>query len=250
MTSALFRHIEAVQDGAAWGAFLDAGTGVNSALWSTVLPTDRWLGVSASKAHAAQVAAAVGPRLRDQDAIVVGDWADPELRDGERFDTVLADYLLGAVEGFAPYFQPQLFARLRPLVGRRLYVVGLDPYVVGDAPTPAARIVRAIGRWRDVCLLLADETPYREYPAEWAVNHLAASGFRVIEARRFPNRYRDTWINSQLNMGLRRLPKLADRALASALADHAEALRAEALAHCETEGGLRCGYDYVISCAV
>lgn len=250
MTSALFRHIQAVQGEAPWGAFLDAGTGVNSALWSAALPTDRWLGVSASKAHAAQVATAVGPSLRSQDAIVVGNWADPELLEGERFDTVLADYLLGAIEGFAPYFQPELFARLRPLVGRRLYVVGLDPYVVGDAPTPAARMARAIGRWRDVCLLLAEEAPYREYPAEWAVNALTAAGFRVTEARRFPNRYRETWINSQLNMGLRRLPKLADRALASALADHAEALRAEGLALCEAEGGLRCGYDYVISCTI
>lgn len=248
MTSALFRHIEAVQDGAPWGSFLDAGTGVNSALWSTALPTDRWLGVSASRAHAAQVTAAVGQRLRSQDAVVVGNWADPELIAGERFDTVLADYLLGAVEGFAPYFQPQLFTRLRPLVGRRLHVVGLDPYVVGDAPTPAARIVRAIGRWRDVCLLLADEAPYREYPAEWALNALSAAGFRVTEARRFPNRYREAWINSQLNMGLRRLPKLADRALASALAANAESLRTQALALCETDGGLRCGYDYVISC--
>jgi hypothetical protein len=248
MTSALFRHVETLQGEAVWGSFLDAGTGVNSALWSTELATDRWLGVSASRAHAAQVADAVGPRLRGQDEIVVGNWADPELLEGERFDTVLADYLLGAVEGFAPYFQPQLFTRLRPLVGRRLYVVGLDPYVVGDAPTPAARMVRAIGRWRDACLLLADEAPYREYPAEWAVNALSAAGFQAIEARRFPNRYRETWVNSQLNMGLRRLPRMADRALAEALAAQAETLRSQALTLCEAEGGLRHGYDYVIAC--
>ncbi|MNV50040.1 hypothetical protein D3C71_1420260 [compost metagenome] len=33
----LFDHIEALHGGAPWGRFLDAGTGVNSGLWSTSL---------------------------------------------------------------------------------------------------------------------------------------------------------------------------------------------------------------------
>ena len=250
MTSALFRHIEALQKRAPWGAFLDAGTGVNSSLWSTALATQRWCGVTGSRAHAAEVEAAVSTRLRPQDRLIVGNWADFELMQGERFDTVLADYLLGAVEGFAPYFQAQLFARLRPLTAGRLYVVGLDPYIVGEAPTAAARIVRAIGRLRDTCLLLADETPYREYPAEWAINALTTAGFRVTSARRFANRYRERWVNSQLDMGLRRLARLEDRALAAAKTAHAEELRAQALELCRREDGLRYGHDYVIACEV
>ena len=59
------------------------------------------------------------------------------------FDTVLADYLLGAVEGFAPYWQGQLFGRLRPLVAKRLYVIGLQPYIHGRPDTAAGRIVNA-----------------------------------------------------------------------------------------------------------
>lgn len=248
MVSALFRHVEALQGKAAWGDFLDAGTGVNSSLWSTDLKPTRWVGVTGSPGHAAQVRDNVGDRLRAQDQLIVGNWTDPELLKGERFDTVLADYLLGAVEGFSPYFQSDLFARLRPLVGRRLYVVGLDPYIVGETTDEASAMTRAIGRLRDTCLLLADETPYREYPAEWTATSLERSGFRALSARRFANRYRERWVNSQLDMALRRLPKISDATLAEALRGRIEALRAEGLALCRRDGGLRAGHDWVIAC--
>lgn len=248
MVSALFRHIEALQGDVDWGDFLDAGTGVNSSLWGTDLKPSRWVGVTGSPGHATQVRDTVGERLRPQDQLIVGNWLDPDLLKGERFDTVLADYLLGAVEGFSPYFQNDLFARLRPLVGKQLYVVGLDPYVVGEAPDEASKMTRAIGRLRDVCLLLADEGPYREYPAEWTVAALERSGFRVTSARRFANRYRERWVNSQLDMGLRRLPKISDQALAEALGGRIEALRTEGLDLCRREGGLRAGHDWVIAC--
>lgn len=250
MTSALFHHIATLQGDRPWGRFLDAGTGVNSSLWSTAMTTDRWVGVSGSPAHARQVEAEIGARLRPGDGLVVGNWADETLLAGERFDTVLADYLLGAIEGFAPYFQAQLFRRLRPLVGRTLYVVGLDPYVVGPAETPSETMVRAIGRLRDACLLLADETPYREYPVEWAVNAIAESGLRVTHAKRFPNRYRETWVDGQLDMALRRLPKLADRTLAASLQARIETVRAAGLAMCRQEGGLKAGADWVICAEV
>ena len=246
MTSALFSHIETLQDGAPWGRFLDAGTGVNSSLWSTALRTERWVGVTGSPGHARQVKDRVGDRLRPDDRLLVGNWTDATLLDGERFDTVLADYLLGAVEGFSPYFQGDLFKRLKPHVGRVLYVVGLDPYVVGPAATPAERMVREIGRMRDACLLLADETPYREFPAEWAVNSLRAAGFAVTSARRFPNRYREAWVDGQLNMAVRRLPRIPAHALAERLATTIEDLRSRGRDLCREEGGLRCGADWVI----
>lgn len=248
--SSLFRHVEQLHSGSGWGSFLDAGTGVNSALWSTALPTERWVGITGAKGHAQQVMDRVGTRLRSQDRLLVGNWVDPALLKGEVFDTVLADYLLGAVEGFSPYFQPRLFSRLLPHVAKRLYVVGLDPYIVGDAPTEASRIVREIGRVRDACLLLADETPYREYPAEWVADSLQSAGFTVTHARRFPNRYREKWVHSQLDMALRRLPKIADRNLAAALRSNIEALRARGVALCLEENGLRHGADYVIACTV
>ncbi|MDQ8756289.1 class I SAM-dependent methyltransferase [Sphingosinicella sp. LHD-64] len=248
--SALFRHVEHLHAGRDWGAFLDAGTGVNSSLWGMSLPTSRWCAVTGSRAHAAQVRKVVGDRLRPQDRLIVGNWLDPELLTDERFDTVLADYLVGAIEGFSPYFQSQLFRRLRPLCRGMLYVIGLDPYVVGPARTPAERMVREVGRLRDACLILADETPYREYPLEWAVNALTDAGFRITSARRFANRYREKWVHGQLDMGLRRLAKVTDRALATALEDRIGETRTHGVALCRAEGGLACGSDYVVACEI
>ena len=245
--STLFEEINRLQGGEPWGRFLDAGTGTNSIGWISTLDTDRWTAVSGAEAHAIQVRNAVATTHRPQDRIVVGNWADPDLLAGETYDTVLADYLLGAIDGFAPYFQHRLFARLRPLVGQRLYVVGLEPYVAGQPGTAAGRLVWEIGRFRDACLLLAGEQPYREYPAQWAVDHLGASGYRVIAAKRFANRYKDRFVNSQIDMCAPRIAKLADRGLAEALVARGEALRAEALAHVESANGLRHGFDYVLA---
>lgn len=247
MTSGVFGHIEGLQGETPWGSVLDAGVGVHSAKWLVSLRTDRWTAVTAAQGHSRQVERAIAGRIRPQDRLLLGNWMDPELLKGEVHDVVLADYLLGAIEGFGPYFQDALFKRLRPLVGRRLYVVGLDPYVVGDVPTAAARCVREIGRVRDVTLLLADETPYREYPAEWVADHLDDAGFNILSARRFPIRYKANWINSQLDMAARRLPLLADRDLATALSGRIEVLRNDALALADQEDGLRCGFDYVIA---
>ena len=247
MVSSLFTHIEALQGDTPWGGFLDAGSGVNSSQWSTGLKTDKWAGVTAASGHERQIETAVEGRLRPQDQLVLGDWTNPDLLAGETFDTVLADYLLGAVEGFSPYFQPHLFRRLRPLTRGVLYVVGLDPYVVGEAGTEAGRMVQAIGRLRDACLLLAGETPYREYPMEWVLETLAASGFEATSARRFGNRYRAAWVNGQLDMAVRRVERFSDRALAEAMSRRIEAVRAEGLALCRREDGLRFGADYVIA---
>ncbi len=175
---------------------LDAGAGVHSLSWICGLPTDRWTAVTASPEHLQQINRATAVWTRPQDRLVLGDWADPGLLQGEVHDTVLADYLLGAVEGFAPFFQDQLFARLRGLVGRRLYVVGLEPYVLDEPEDPAGRLIWEIGRLRDACLLLAGETPYREYPAAWTTMALERAGFRVLAQKAFANRYRPGFVES------------------------------------------------------
>lgn len=245
--SNLFKEIEILHDGRAWGSLLDAGTGTHSIGWIRSLDTDRWTAVSGAEAHAQQVREAVAAHQRPADRILVGNWADPALLKGERYDTVLADYLLGAIEGFAPCFQHRLFARLRPLVGQRLYVVGLEPYVAGVPETAAGELIWRIGRFRDACLLLTGEQPYREYPAQWAVEHLEASGYRVIAAKRFANRYKQRFVDSQINMCTPRLEKLSDRGLAAALAARGEALRAEAHAWIGAEGHIAHGFDYILA---
>ncbi|MXO97739.1 hypothetical protein GRI97_01895 [Altererythrobacter xixiisoli] len=211
------------------------------------LTTERWTAVSGAQRHAMQVRDAVERVRRPQDRIVLGNWADPALLADERYDTVLADYLLGAIEGFAPFYQHRLLARLRPLTGSRLYFIGLAPYVNQPADDPAARLVRQIGRYRDSCLLLSDDQPYREYPAEWVADHLEASGFKVLAAQRFPIRYKARFVNSQIDMCLPRLEGLADRNLARALRASGETLRQAALDHIAREGSISHGHDYVIA---
>ena len=245
-SSALFDHIAQLQGARPWGRFLDAGAGVHSTRWSLGLKTEGWMGVTASEAHARQILARTQGLMGPDHQLKVANWADPALLDAEQFDTVLADYLIGAVEAFAPYYQDALIARLRPHLRGRLYVVGLDPYTIETAQSPAAQAVRAIGRFRDACILLADEIPYREFPAEWVADRLEAAGLKVLSARRFPNRYREAWVHGQIDMGLRRLSQLTDQTLASAMRASGESLRERALQLCQVEDGLRHGADYVL----
>ncbi|MEM9495260.1 MAG: class I SAM-dependent methyltransferase [Pseudomonadota bacterium] len=246
--SALLRHIESLQGERPWGAMLDAGTGVNSLRWVSGLASERWTAVTGSAGEAERARGAIGAALRPQDRIVLGNWADPDLLKGEAYDTVLADYVLGAVEGFAPYFQSYLFARLRPLTRGVLYVTGLEPYVHADRPEAGAeRVVWEIGRFRDACILLAGDRPYREYPAPWVADHLQRAGFAVRDVKHFAIGYKEKFVTAQIEIALRGLEMLADQELAKPLEARGEALRAEALEMIAAEGALRGCRNYVIA---
>jgi len=247
----LYHRIAELQGDRPWGAMLDAGTGRNSMRWLLSLDTDRWTAVTGAASMARQTETEIGARRRDVDRLIVGNWLDPALLAGEHYDTVLADYLLGAIEGFAPYWQEQLFARLRDLVtpGGRLYVVGLEPYVPQnpDALDAAGSLVTRIGRLRDACLLLAGDRPYREYPADWTLRQIERAGFRMLHAEQVPIRFGTRFVDGQLDMCGRVLERVADRPLAAALHAHADALRMEAHLRIAEDGGLRTGHDYVIA---
>lgn len=247
--SPLLRYIEHLHEGRPWGSVLDAGTGKKSLAWVSSLNSRRWVAVTGAASMAEQAAQAVEGRVRDSDRLIVGNWQDPDLLAGERFDTVLADYLLGAIEGFAPYWQDQLLPRLRSLTqpSGRLYLIGLQPYVPAQPSDEAGRLICEIGRLRDACLLLAGEQPYREYPMSWTLRQLEASGFRVAHERRFPIRYRARFVDGQLDMCVQRLRRLPDRHLATAMQQHVEQLRERALAAAQRMDGLRHGFDYVIA---
>lgn len=245
--SKLFQYIEQAQCGQDWGSFLDAGTGLRSIEWVQQLKTDRWTAVTGAPKDAKIVRDATEATRRSQDQIIVGNWARSDLLKGDVFDTVLADYLLGAVEGFAPYFQPYLFARLRPLTRKKLYVTGAEPYVPSDQPkTSAGVVVWEIGRFRDACLLLSGELPYREYPSAWVVDQLNRSGFRAHSVKQFDVRYQASFVNSQIDLSLAALAKLTDKAVASAMAERGNRLRDRGLDVISAEGGLAHGFDYVI----
>ena len=244
----LLRHIQQLQGDRPWGSFLDAGTGVQSIRWVADLKTEQWTAISASLPHAEQVRAAIKQKQRPNDRVVLGNWVDPNLLKGERFDTVLADYLLGAIEGFAPYYQPYLFKRLRPLTRGRLYVKGLEPYVPISRPdTDAARILWEIGRFRDACMLHGGAIPYREYPAGWVVDNLRMTGFEVLEVKHFDIRHKALFVNAQIDICAPMLEKLEDRNLAAALMGRGETLRTEALEIIKSEGALNAGRNYLIA---
>ena len=246
--SKLYRHIEQVQSDRPWGSMLDAGTGVNSITWLAGLATDRWTAVTGSAFEADSARDALGGKLRQQDRIILGNWSDPALLKDDVYDTVLADYLLGAIDGFAPYFQAYLFGRLRPLTGRALYVTGLEPYVPTDRPDAKdARLLWEIGRYRDSCILLAGDRPYREFPSQWVIDHLLRAGFKVLSAKHFKILYKERFVNAQIDISVRRMAALEDRMLAKALIDHGEALRTEALDYIAAEGALRSCRNYVIA---
>ena len=244
----LFRYIQKLHGSKPWGSVLDAGTGVQSLRWMADIGTESWTAVSAAASHAAPLRKALGKAIRKQDRIIIGNWIDASLLKGEIFDTVIADYLLGAIEGFSPYFQPFLFRRLRPLTRGVLYVKGLEPYVPIPLPdSEAGRLLWDIGRHRDACVMLGGDMPYREYPAPWVSAHLQGAGFTVRSLKHFPAVYKARFVNAQMDIAAAGLSKLSDAKLAAALTSRGEELRAKALEHIKTEGAIRFGRNYVIA---
>ncbi len=234
-----------MQGSAPWGSVLDAGTGEHSLEFLLTLPTKDWTAVTGDPHRAREMNLAFAPRMRPQDLLLAGNWTDPTLLAGRKFNVVLADYLLGALDGFAPYFQDQLFHRLRALVGERLYLVGLEP-LPDPAPTPGGTLILEISRLRDACILLAGHRCYREYPLDWVHRHLEKAGFRVMATREVPILYRLPWLERQLNVCTSKLPLLKDRSLAEALSQHIGALRRRARDLPEAREGIPLGTDYVV----
>lgn len=241
----LFSTLEAWHGDRPWGRVLDAGTGRHSLRWILGLPTSGWTAVTGAPSRVAALTHEHRDHLRPSDRFVVGNWQQDDFLDGERFDVVLADYLLGAIDGFAPYFQDRLFARLRPLVGGRLYAVGLEPY--GPPTDTAGALVWEIARLRDACILLAGHRTYREYPRAWVERRLAEAGMVVVHAESVPIVYGERFIDGQLDVCLRKLPHFRDRAVAEAMRGQVEALRERARGVCRRRGGLHFGEDWLIA---
>lgn len=252
MADALFDTIARWQGDRPWGRVLDAGTGTHSLNWIRGLETTGWTAVTGDPARERNLRRDVGAELRPADAVVTGNWSDELFLVEQRFDTVLADYLLGALDGFAPYHQDRLFGRLRRHVAGRLYVVGLGPYADGIVPgegadSEAGRHILEIARVRDACILLAGHRCYREYPLDWVARNLETHGYRVQEATRVPIVYRARFVNGQMDVCLRKLAYFADQDVAAAMRGHIAEVRARALDACERLGGLRFGHDYVVA---
>ncbi len=228
---ALFSWFEHLH-GPDWGDVLDAGTGVHSLGWLASLQPRSLTAVTVEAWRVPELPT-VAPKAR----IVEGQWTDPALLAGEDFDVVLLDYVIGAVDGHAPYFQYELLRRIRPHVRKRVYLVGLEP-----APRDGSDLDE-VCRVRDACILLAGHRCYREYPRRMVSGWLEQAGYAVIDATSMPNRLGARFINGQLDVATRKLYYFKDLALRETMRAHIEALRVRALA-----GGDRVwGEDWVIA---
>eukprot|EP01034_Spumella_vulgaris_P034924 gene34924-43066_t len=130
--------------------------------------------------------AGVAAAIRPVDALVVGNWMDEHFcNDLGKFDTILADYLIGAVDGFSPYEQDTIIKKLKAHLNPngRLYFIGMNP-IPDDSP-PNAKIITEIRQARDACILLAAHRPYREFPLEWIKRHMAQANLHVMETKKF-----------------------------------------------------------------
>ena len=247
MADVLFDTVKRLQGSAPWGDVLDAGTGLHSLRWLTERTTRSITAITGAWSREVALRSQLGGVLRPSDRLLTANWSSPSTLAGETFDVVLADYLLGAIDGFAPYYQDQLFERLRPHVRGTLYVIGMEPLPDSPASTPATRAIQAIHRLRDACILLAGHRPYREYPLTWVERNLVRSGFTVTHAEQIGICFRARHVNRQLDVCLRKLEHLPDSELAAALRAHIERLREEALSAVQAEEGARLGSDWVVA---
>ncbi|MEM1156108.1 MAG: class I SAM-dependent methyltransferase [Pseudomonadota bacterium] len=242
----LFKKIEALQGHAPWGHMLDAGTGPKSLSWIASLKTQRWTAVTAQRAMIESTRQALSTEPRAGDRLILGNWADDSLLNDEQFDTVLLDYFVGAIEAFAPYMQETLLHRVAARAKGALYVIGLEPYVPITAEDEVGEFIGDLGRFRDACMLLARDRPYREYPGEWVAAQLRLAGMRVTHIKFFSIRYRGRFLASQLNICEQRAHRIPDSTLAAAVRDKIERLRDRGEALIEQHDGLRYGRDYVL----
>ncbi|VEU40232.1 unnamed protein product [Pseudo-nitzschia multistriata] len=295
----LFGHIEKLQGTRPFGSFLDAGTGLHSLRWIATLGgeydedgeknmTD-FTAVTADETMRRNVqreADELG--ISHLGRVVIGNWFPPdnddrqsllsidnEIDSGETaaaaegratklYDTILADYLIGAMAGFPPghFSQDQMIEKLarRLKPGGRLYIVGLQPIPdVYDAKNPGApqNIICKVRQVRDACILLAGDRCYREYPKDWIerqVDRLAAGTaaprLKHIDSKEFPILYRHTTIVKQINVARHKLPRFPSRALANEMKKTLDDLEQQSYAATEKiQRGRRIelGFDYVVT---
>eukprot|EP00558_Chaetoceros_sp_UNC1202_P002174 CAMPEP_0197255968 /NCGR_PEP_ID=MMETSP1429-20130617/73753_1 /TAXON_ID=49237 /ORGANISM="Chaetoceros sp., Strain UNC1202" /LENGTH=308 /DNA_ID=CAMNT_0042719395 /DNA_START=136 /DNA_END=1062 /DNA_ORIENTATION=- len=280
----LFGCIERNQatTGRSFGRFLDAGTGSHSLRWiaSLLLPQsqlrtdtdtqindpsidlsiEEYTAVTADESMRGNVlreAQSLG--IEDKGSIIIGNWnvegetnsdeGDIELCHSEMYDTILADYLVGAMDGFSPYYQDQIFPRLSKHLkpGGRIYVVGLNP--IPHHTTGDANIFCKVTRLRDACILLAGHRCYREYPVNWIERHLEKAGLKVVSSSQFPIMYSHAAIVRQLNVARSKLLFFPSKALAKEMGEEIDKLEKESkeLTDKSPNGRLKLGFDYVVS---
>ena len=282
---ALFGAIEAQQQPQTFGNVLDAGTGLHSLRWLATLQEENkgmtsFTAITADRTMQRNVQAEADALGIPQDVgkIVMGNWFDSSTStsttsssiedqlEEESFHVILADYLIGAMDGFSPYQQdlmiPKLCKYLKP--GGRLYIVGLEPIPDSVSTTSTrtsdpANIICKVRQIRDACILLAGHRCYREYPVEWIERQITNSTqqhqqlLKWVNTSRFPILYKHQTIVNQINVARSKFPffpsssknnnNLADEM--KVVLDDLEQQSWEATKHGQER--IRLGFDYVVT---
>mmetsp|Transcript_14146 Transcript_14146/g.32535 ORF Transcript_14146/g.32535 Transcript_14146/m.32535 type:complete len:437 (+) Transcript_14146:134-1444(+) len=178
--------------------------------------------------------------------ILVGNWQDPGFLEGRKYDTILADYLLGAVDGFAPYFQDKMFGRLSQHLkpGGRLYISGLNP-IPEELDGPGDVFCR-ITKVRDACIKLAGDRTYREYPLEWVIRQLERAGLLIVDIRKYPIKHEAQHMIMQINVARSKLSRFPSRDLAATMAELLDSYEDEVW-EVTDDGPLTISFNYVIA---
>lgn len=258
----LFGHIEQQQSTRKFGRILDAGTGQHSLKWMASLLKD------GRASHVTAVTADETMRRNCQRQVdqlgvqadvdvVIGNWFPsapnsslPLRSDDESFDVILADYLIGAMDGFSPYKQdqmiPLLLRHLKP--GGRLYIVGLEP-IPDSTSDKDANVVCQVRQVRDACILLAGHRCYREYPQAWIEQQVVQQhSLTLVDAHNFPILYRHETILRQINVGRSKLPLFEVPELRESMAKTLDRLEQESKQATQRRGGtIALGFDYVVT---
>jgi len=252
ISDCIFQEIERIQEdsGRPWKRFLDAGTGVHSLKWVCSLETESWVALTAAMQMAESIYAQndITLKMREVDNIAIGNWDDEALLYGQQFETVLADYLVGAMDGFSPYKQDLIFERLKRHIapGGRLYIVGLEP--IPESAEGPANVICEVVRLRDSCIKLAGHRCYREYPLEWIQRQLLKSGYRIISTHKMPIVYSFDNIKRQINVASSKLPFFPNEDLKTAMKAHIESVthQVQEAVDSTTSKRIKLGFDYIV----
>lgn len=245
-SDSLFGYIEQQHGSQPWGHVLDAGTGDHSLRWIQSLPSTAWTAVTVDRSRYDKMLPDFRAHMRVSDRILLGNWTDEQFLVNEQFDVVLADYLVGALDVFTPFFQHKIFARLRPHVKGVLYMVGWEPFP-DRSNHPVHRWLIALSKAKDACRLLSGQRAYREYPASWVQHQLHLDGYVVEDVKHFTNIFRERYVDSQVDACFQALEGIADQNAASALRGYVEKIRDELMPHARSAEGIRLGADYIVT---
>lgn len=255
----LFGSIEEQQEVRPFGKVLDSGTGLHSLRWIATLSDTKGMSTFTAITADEKMRRSVQQEADALDIshlgkVVIGNWFGDDpldkilIEDGELFDTILADYLIGAMDGFSPYEQDQMIPKLTRLLkpGGRIYIVGLEP--LPDKAHGDANIMCKVRQVRDACILLAGHRCYREYPVQWIERQIGSNDhLELISTKSFPILYRHPTIMNQINVARSKFPFFPSQELVRSMKLILDDLEQQSLIATRDRGRIKLGFDYVVT---